>query len=363
MDKQEAIKRLEELDDLMDKFNSLQPYLNGGYAKIYAGRSLEVSNTANALPSIPDVCVNLPMIPAEVSEDYLTAESTMKTNAKKSKIALIAAGSVFVLGMLIPGMVLTLTYVTMGCLIAAVVFSSKKSKAKKVYDEGKAKFDAAEKLREKTLEAFRTALTAYDQQREKALAALADHAVRYEELREEYNAIDAEYMKKMEEAQSLSDRCVELIRTYDFVPTEYLHLVKPMIGMLKSGRADDYKEALNLAITEEREEQERQERRAAEARQAALEERRAEEERRHNQQMEAQQRAHNAQMEKQAAQAEHDRQVAAKQAERDARNAAFQQHADLKKAATHRCNSCANNGRCNIKYSDAAINCAAFRPR
>lgn len=354
MDKQETIKKLEELDDLIGKFNFLQPYLDGGCAETYARRSLEVSGAANALPSVPDACVNLPMIPAQVSEDYLAAEAEMNANAKKSKIALIAAGGIFVLGMLIPGAVFTSTYITMGCFIAAVVFSSKKSKAKKTYDEGQAKYKAAEELRQRTLTAFRSGLEVYEQQRTECLAALAAHAVRYEELREECAAIDAEYMQKMEEAQSLSDRCVEMIKTYDFVPTDYLHLVKPMITLLKSGRADDYKEALNMAIREEQEEQERQERRAAEARQAALEERRAEEERRHNERMEAQQRAHNQQMEVQAAQAERNRQKEAKEAQRAA---------DKAVRDSRRCHGCAHFGRCTIRRTDGAYNCTGFTPR
>lgn len=354
MDQQETIKKLEELAGLMDKFTFLQPYIEGGCVGEYGRKKQELCRAANVLPSVPDVCVNLPVIPAEVSQDFLTAEADVTANAKKSKYALIAAAVVFALMVIIPATVMFFTYVCMGCLIAAVVFSSKKSKAKKIYDEGKAKFDAAEKLREKTLAAFRNGLAVYDRQREIGVNALAEHAARYEELQKEWYALDEECRQKLEQAQSLSDRCVGLIQTYDFVPTEYLHLVKPMIGLLKSGRADDYKEALNMAIAEEREEEERQARMAAEQRRIELEERRAEEERRHNERMEAQQRAHDQQMERQAAQAEHDRRVAEKEAQRAANKARFE---------SRRCHGCAHFGKCTIRRTEGAYNCTGFTPR
>lgn len=105
---------------------------------------------------------------------------------------------------------------------------------------------------------------------------------------------------------------MEAAKTIDFVPEEYYDYVKPIITMLKSGRASDYKEALNMAIEEDRQAQAEAARREEEARrtrimeeQAAAELRRAEEMERHNRQMELEQQHQNKMMlEEQRKQAE-----------------------------------------------------------
>ncbi len=361
MDKYEAIQKLEELSELMSNFHTADEFLEGGGIRLVAAQGQKICERAYAISAIPDVFHCFPTVPKLTTEHYAKSEQAVKKFGKRLRYCLIAAGACLALGVLTQKFMF---YSLLSpCLMVAAVFFFLKHSAEKQYDREKKAYDTQYAVYENGMTVFRSALAVYEEQRAAGIAALQEHAALYPTFQAELKEIADEYAADKKLFTEARDDFARQIATYDFVPEQYYHLVDPILALLKSGRADDYKEALNMAIREEQEEQERQERRAAEARQAALEERRAEEERRHNERMEAQQRAHNAQMEKQAAQAEHDRQVAAKQAERDARNAAFQQKADLKKAATHRCNSCANNGRCNIRYSDAAINCAAFRPR
>lgn len=361
MERNETIQKLEELSELMEDLRIANDFVEGGGIRLAGAKSREICVRAHAIPSIPDVFHCFPTAPKLTKQHYAKSEQAVKKFGRIARNCLIAAAAGLVLNFLTHKYIFMIL-VSPG-LMAAAVFWFFKYTAGKQYDREKKAYDNQQSVYESGLTVFRSALAVYAEQRAAGIAALQEQMACFPIYQAEWGEIEREYMEDKKLFMQAREDYTRRLAEYDFVPSQYYHLVDEMIDLLKSGRADDYKEALNLAIAEEREEQERQARLAEEARRTALEERRAEEERRHNQQMEAQQRAHNAQMEAQAVRAEHDRQVAAKQAERDARNAAFQQRADLKKAATHRCNSCGNNGHCNIRYSDAAINCAAFRPR
>ena len=139
--------------------------------------------------------------------------------------------------------------------------------------------------------------------------------------------------------------------------------------MLKTGRADTLKEAINLALEEDRKDREEAERRAEARQQEAILERQARDNRMHNEAMQraAEEearatRAHNAAMEKEArAQA----QAAAAQAREAARQTeiAQKQARDAQRAASARCAGCANNLKCSYKTKQNAGSCGAYRPR
>lgn len=360
MDRNEAIRKLEELSALLGELHVANYFLGGSGVQAAGAKSQMVCARAHTIPSIPDALDHLPNIPRLEKSPYAKDEQAVQKFRKMMRICLIAAavglvGSLLKIGFLFPLIGLGFT--------AALVCWVLKHMAEKQYKRDKQGYDVKVAKLDMEMTAFRNALAVYEQQRAAGLEALEAKVARFSTYYDEWKEIEREYMEEKNSFLQKRETLEQQIAAYDFVPAQYHHLVNEIIDLLRSGRADDYKEALNLAIAEEREEQERQARLAEEARRTALEEQRAAAERRHYREMEAQQRAHNEKMERQAAQAEHDRQVAAKKAESDARKAAFQQHADLKNAAFRRCNSCANAGHCNIKFRDAAINCAAFRPR
>ena len=361
MDRMDAIQKLEELSSLMDEYRIADMFLGGTGISTAGAKSQEVCARAHGIPSIPDALDCLPNVPKLDQNQYLQANQAMKKYRKTIRLCLLVSAVGLVGGILLKKAFLT-GLIGPGLAIA-LVFWFFKHLAEKQYKRDKKAYDVKVAKYNNELTVFRSALDAYTQQRAVGIAALKEKMARFPEYQAEWNEIEREYMENKKRFMQSRDELAQQIDAYDFLPQQYRHLVQNIIDLLKSGRADDYKEALNMAIYEEREEQERAARRAEEARRIALEEQRAAAERRHQMQMEAQQRAHNEKMEKQAAQAEHDRRVAEKQAAQKAQKAAWDQQAALKQAAFRRCNSCANVGRCNIKFRDAAINCAAFRPR
>ena len=151
------------------------------------------------------------------------------------------------------------------------------------------------------------------------------------------------------------------IKEYDFVPPEYFHYVPAVLTLLKSGRADDYKEALNIAIAEEKDAEERAQRMEEDRRRTMIMEQQAEEERRHNRMMEEEQATAN------RIQAEHNK--AMQDAERKriynqerAEKQAVEAQHRARSMSTRRCNACKKVGHCNMSHSGME-NCAAFEPR
>ena len=357
MDKQEIIKKLEELDSLLTSKRLSEQFLSGVGARIYAKRHIDLRRKANALPKAPDVCTHLPVVPADGLDGFMQYEGPMNKKGKLLKMTLIGVVACFVLNwvFMLAGVVALsglLSFGMTGCIVASVVLFLQKSGAKQQYEKGKKVYDKAMEVYEKSLGEFRGALAVFEKQRDDALAVLVAHEMAYEEMRVEDNRIEEEYLQKYDEAETKLAELEDEIATYDFVPAQYHHLVERVLTNLKSGRADDYKEALNLAIFE----QERAARMAEEARRTELAEQRADEERRHNEQMEAQQRAHNQAMQAQAARAEENRQKEARDAQRSADRAA-------QAGRQKRCIGCAHQTRCSIKHTDGAYNCTGFTPR
>ena len=201
----------------------------------------------------------------------------------------------------------------------------------------------------------------------------------YRQKYEEYNTILSELQANKEAAFDRCDNLSAQIDTHDYIPQEYYHHIPKLISLLQSGRADTYKEALNMTVEEERQDALEAARQEEEARRLAAMERQAEEERRHNQMMERQQAAHDRAMERAAnAQAEEQRRARI-QAEKDQRRAeseafhqktiadseARKQAAKTRSAGVAKCASCANNQRCpsGIKESGAGLTCGGYRPR
>ncbi len=182
------------------------------------------------------------------------------------------------------------------------------------------------------------------------------------------------YQKAYAEMKADYVSSCEAIAADETLSPEYYHLLPSLISSLKSGRADDFKEALNLAINEEREEKREQQRQLEEERRTAAIDRQTAEQTRHNRELERQNAAHNSEMEeigrKNAA--------AAMAAATATANAISQERRDRKReeqrqyqadknarnAGMHQCSACANYRSCpSSARSQNRGTCGAFRPK
>lgn len=177
----------------------------------------------------------------------------------------------------------------------------------------------------------------------------------------------------------------DLAAINDIVTTEYLPALDTLIELIRSGRADDLKEAINLYEDiryRERQLQLEREKEAQRREEAAL--KREAEERHYREQMEFQkQQEYNRQREaaeqRQAEERRHredmqqrerearDRQLQererARKEEYNARMNRIDEERKLSAAAQAQCRACANAGRCNMMVHNKTPNCTGFRPR
>ena len=151
----------------------------------------------------------------------------------------------------------------------------------------------------------------------------------------------------------------------DLVSEEYLPNLKVIIDLLKSKRADDLKEAINLY--EElvyRERQLQLQREQEEQRRREEEQRRQDEERRHKEEMqfrESQERQRRYEEEQRRRDEERHHQEDMKQREQQARDEKLR--ADKERQSQKRCVWCAHRSTCRQQYYDGAYNCTGFTPR
>lgn len=159
-----------------------------------------------------------------------------------------------------------------------------------------------------------------------------------------------------------------LDETNDLITQKYLPALDIIIDLLRSGRADDLKEAINLfEDIVYRERQLALEREMEEQRQYEEEQRRQDEERHHREQMEFQQaQEYQRQREERQRQQDAERRYQEEKAQRERQQAEDKRRAEAELRKTEmdtrrQCSSCAQGSYCNMKYSRA--NCASFRPK
>lgn len=233
--------------------------------------------------------------------------------------------------------------------VCAIVFLKGKKIKATALAANKAKY-------EQEIKAYQEAMAACEQDK-------AAFIQRYTKWKESYVAHCAEEEKiaKLLEAEKVAGQ--EKIRTEEYAPAKAqldacndllaendLPHADTIIDLLKSGRADDLKEALNLL--EDilyREKQLELQREQEEQRQWEEEQRRKDEERRYQQQREDEERYRR----------EEDRRR--KEAEDDARRREREAEDRAKRDAKNRCFHCANRRTCTLKVNPPQ-NCSAFRP-
>lgn len=354
MDNKEMIERLRELNSLILRFGETNDYLENGCAAEALEKIDQVKASVAAMPGVPSVVNAMPLFP-EGKEIYQKAQEETAQSGKVTKIALFVAVGSFLLWLMTKWYLLPLLVVAAGVSWYVMNKNHKNNKQglakkEKAYNDSLARAKASQ-------EAFRQALSCYDREVEAGIAEAKLFGKYYREQCQQHEKILETYQEDKDAAEALRDAIYqEIAEKHDYIPEEYYHHIPKLIALLQSGRADNYKEALNMAIEEERQDAMEAARQEEEARRTAAIERQAEEERRHNMAMERQQAAHDRAME----QAEQDRIKADERARSNADKAARQAASDAYQKAMTQCRVCAKFTGCR---NPGVPGCGAFVPR
>ena len=376
MEKTQMLEKLKQLNTLLGKYREWEEYLDTGSAQEAAQDMFEIQNSVSNLPGIPSVVNAMPVFPISDAE-YKKAKEETEQSAKFTFIPLIVAGVFLLLWIFTLSEFLLFLGVVAG-FIWYIMNKNHKNNQQGLAKKEKAYLESVENSKA-SLEKFRKALACYDKEVTEGIAAAKSFGELYRQKYAQYQKVLSDYHENNENAiTQISILSVE-IEEHDYIPQEYHHFVPKLISYLQSGRADSYKEALNLAIEEERQDAIEYARQQEEERRIAAMERQAEEERRHNMMMERQQAAHDRAMERTAQeqveaqrranmQAQRDRDRAEQEARRrheEEKSNARKQANAARSAGVSKCSNCANNRRCpsSIKESGAGLTCGGYRPR
>lgn len=238
--------------------------------------------------------------------------------------------------------------------------NGKEADALGVYNEEK---DAIFEKYQEDLKKYENDCVAYAAERKEFLNEYEKWREVYLESQEEESEIDEKLeadrlavVKKIE-TEEFTPVAEDLVVLNDIVALEYLPVLDDIIDLLKSGRADDFKEAVNLyedIVYRERQlelEMEKEEQRRYEA------EREREDRLRYEQQ---ELELKNKELRQQADQFKQQQEQAAKQhAENMKKQEKMEEEA--KRAADKRCHYCAKWDKCNLRVNPP-LNCSAYEP-
>ncbi len=296
------------------------------------------------------------------------------------------------------GLTIVLNLILLAACVATFLFVNQKKKAAKAADEEatKAAIAAFQKEQKEQAEkyardtkAYQDALATYEQAkatflqdytkwREIYLAHLAEEEKIEEQLEAERVAGQKKiYAEEYAPAKSRLETCNDLLTE------KYLPAADVLIDLLRSGRADDLKEAINLledmlyrerqlelqreqeqqrqreeALKQEAEERRYQEQMAFQRQQeyqrrAEEQQRRNDEERRHQEDMKQREQQEQARLKEEKRQREEDR--------RRQSNAELERQRQERDATRRQCNTCALSARCSMSFQRA--NCPSYKPR
>lgn len=365
-DNKEIIEKLEKLQNLLEEAEELSEYAEHGCANEYSQKISATRKSIDDLNDVPSVFANMPSFPVEPEkyEELKTLTAKHDLLIKSQKIILIVSA---ICGLL--GFIFSWHFVTYAAIIGFIVYGVRCFKCtdgETSYRTLKKECEDSMSAHKSSIKAFQDSLAVYKVEKDIGIKTAKTFAEEYKNSAAECNRLFKEGADKKIDAMSNFVAKMEEAQTYDFIPSEYYHLINAIIRSLKSGRADTYKEALNLAIQEDREARIEAARRAEEAErtrimqeQADAERRRNMEIQRHNQQMELEQRRHNQAMLEQEQKAADD---ALKMAKRQSEDARQQKLAD-ERAIRVMCQSCANVSHCSLKSRLTTTNCGGYRPR
>ena len=319
-----------------------------------------------------------PRKPEEPHVKKFSYSNDSEYSNKKSKLgcfSYLAAGVsiFFVLSLILGTAEGAESTITIIAIIAAVLFvlfrimiKGADQKAKK--DEAKALADY-NKEKEQIMAAYNAKLKKFEAECEAYEQKKAEFLKEYAAWREVYLksvAEENEIARKLEadrqaevekiEKEEFNPVFNDLVTLNDLVTTEYLPALDTIIELLRSGRADDLKEAINLyedIVYRERQLQLEREKEAQRQREEEM--KREAEERRHREDM--------AQREREARNREYQERERARREEYNARMNRIEEERKLSSAAQAQCLACAHAGRCNMMAHNKTPNCTGFTPR
>lgn len=349
LSKTELVQQLEKLQALLDEIKSAERYLQNDCEKEFVKKMQPLKSNLGNLQGKPAVFDSLPIFieceepDAELKEKY--------ENQKKLFLKVMTGTLVLIVLFFIFHKALFNTLATIG-IFATVILGFIYSGAKKAYSTKKIEYDKKTEQQNKSLKEFCDYMKSYEAQKKSGIDFAKEYAEKYKTVFLEYSKLLEEHNKiRKQSIESLEKKKSELLQ-YNFVSSEHYHLLYSIIRMLNTNRADDYKEALNLAINEEREMWERARKRANEQmeqkRQAEAEERRVMEERRREKEKEVQQLLR----EREERAKKHEAEIKAKV---EARIQASE--------ADRRCWGCVNYHKCTSAAKKNGLTCGAFIPK
>lgn len=355
MDNKKIILQLEEVVELLNQNKELQEEID--YKAMHSTMPAveKLSKQTGSIKGIPNAIKSIPMPPVE---DTVTEKTAILEKSKaKFKICSIVVIALFVI-YIIAGEGFQ-SIISIPLIISGIVWllaASKYNMSKNDLKNNRISLMDEENLREEAYRTWKEALNTYETDKKAGMEEAEKYLNKYIKFYENFMGILDDLEKKKEEYSKKQEDNRKKLLAYEFIPEEYWEYAPSILKALKSGRADNYKEALNLVITEEREKAERIAQKEMLEMQARLLEEQAEEERRHNRQMELAQAEANRMQEAHYREMEYAQKEQAKQQERAEREAKLKEAEEHHKALL-RCQKCANRMACSTR---GIANCGAF---
>ncbi len=280
MDKKQTIERLTELVNDINEYERLDnEFFSETKWRDYKLAIEKIRDEVGTLGNVPRVFSNLPIFkkPKETqkkSDDFKKSATKGIGCLAGCLLLMLLVDDRFLGGLLVIIEGIMLIAGIMLCVKAYGIY-------KPLREAQKSNFEL-KKSEAKAMDAFERAVLTLES--EKTFGMEAAHKYK-DEVAEAMVKIRVEDEKYLDEGSAILEKRYEIkdrMEANEFWSDKYLHLMSDVLMLLESGRADDYKEALNLAIAEEREEKENQ-------RRTAILQQQAEEQYRHNKQMEQEQ--------------------------------------------------------------------------
>lgn len=346
MNKAELINELVALNEKYNRFIEINDYIDNKWNYETASALDKFNGETKPLDGVPKVFKNLPVFP-KIKEESVNKLYAAYQESKKLLMYIGLPTAACTLLFFITHKSFLSTIAAVGILVT-ILFAVKFSTAKKKYELEKGNYEGQLRKYNDSLETFNSTMADFPTEKSNGIRAAKEY-IEYYASREDL------FQKTFEECEAKKKALInegleigDVLTKNTVIHIDYMKYLPKLISYLGSGRADDLKEAINLAISEEREELERAQRMQEEARRTELLERQIEEERRHNEAME-----HQAAMQVQYMKDQADQQARAQaKAEREA----WRAQAEAESKARTRCQKCANRMACR----GGIPNCGAF---
>lgn len=362
------LEELTKVKKLLNEVDDNNYFLKSKSEENFSRKMAEIKKIPGQLP-VPSVFTCFPTFSSVDPSTFEKLEIYKNSKGKLLKISAIATAALFLIYSFTHWEFLNA--ITVIGVMVTIVLTLLYSSSTKAYKEKKAIYDKSLDTYNKTNADFLSALETFEEEKASCILAAKEYSKKYNEA---FTIFMDEVVKKIEAEGKAAERIKEIekeLADNDIIVPEHYHLVDDIITNLKSGRSDSYKEALNLAIQEEKEHWEMEQRMAEEERRTKLLAMQAEEERRHNQAMERQQRERDEAMLQEQRRQHHEelreqsRQSFEARRQSDMAAAEAQKQVNQTKAAgIAKCASCANSRNCpsHIKNNGSGLNCGGYVP-